>query len=318
MSHDAGPECRNALTVDVEDYFHASAFRATAPPEDWARLPSRVERNTRKVLELLADSNTRATFFILGWVAERYPSLVREIQSAGHELGCHSYAHPLLYKMTPAQFRDDTSHALAAIEQASGVPVRAYRAPSFSVTEHSLWALEILLELGFTVDSSIFPIRNYLYGIPTAPRQPFRIRFKGGELLEYPLPTLKFGGWAVPLTGGAYLRLMPWRVQIRGLRGMANRAAPVVLYFHPWELDPDQPRLAGAFGSRLYHYAGLARAEDRLRSILRSFPFGTLSQMAQTATATYEIVLSRSSKRRGPAFVPAAPVRESRRDFPPE
>ncbi|HEV2418540.1 MAG TPA: XrtA system polysaccharide deacetylase [Terriglobia bacterium] len=315
MSNTAGPECRNALTVDVEDYFHASAFRATAPPEDWARLPARVERNTRKVLELLAESNTRATFFILGWVAERYPSLVREIQSAGHELGCHSYAHPLLYNITPAQFRADTSRALAAIEQASGVRARAYRAPSFSVTKCSLWALEILLELGFTMDSSIFPIRNYLYGIPTAPRQPFRIRFQGGELLEYPLPTLKFGGWNVPLTGGAYLRLMPWRVQIRGLRGMANRAVPVVLYFHPWELDPNQPRLAGAFGSRLYHYARLARTEDRLRSILQSFPFGTLSQMTQSTTATYEIAFSCSSKRKGPVFVPAEPLREPRQNF---
>lgn len=315
MSERNGNPVRNALTVDVEDYFHASAFREKAPPENWSRLPARVEQNTRKVLELLADSNTHATFFILGWVAERYPSLIREIQSAGHELGCHSYAHPLLYDITPTQFRDDTSRALAAIEQASGIPVRAYRAPSFSVTEHSLWALEILLELGFMVDSSIFPIRNYLYGIPTAPRQPFRIRFQGGELLEYPLPTLKFGGWTVPLTGGAYLRLMPWWVQIRGLRGMANRAAPVVLYFHPWELDPDQPRLAGEFGSRLYHYARLARTEDRLRGILRSFPFGTLSQLAQTATATYEIALSCSSKRKGPAFVPAAPLLEPRQNL---
>lgn len=305
MSEAANPENRNALTVDIEDYFHASVFRTNVSPEEWSRLPARVERNTRKVLELLADSNTHATFFILGWVAERYPSLVREIQSAGHELGCHSYAHRLLYDTTPARFRDDTRRALAAIEQASGVPVRAYRAPSFSVTERSLWALEILLELGFTADSSIFPTRNYLYGIPIAPRQPFKLRFHGGELLEFPLPTLKFASRTVPLTGGTYLRLIPWWIQMRGLRGMADRAEPVVLYFHPWELDPDQPRLPGTFGSKLCHYARLARTEDRLRVILRSFSFGKLSQLAQAATATYEIVYSGSSKRKRPVFVPS-------------
>jgi polysaccharide deacetylase family protein (PEP-CTERM system associated) len=300
-------EGRNALTVDVEDYFHASAFRAKVPFESWPRRHSRVVRNTRRVLELLADFNTTATFFILGWVAEHCPSLVREIHSAGHELGCHSYAHRLLYDMTAAEFRDDTRRALAAIEDAAGVSVCAYRAPSFSITERSLWALEILVELGFTIDSSIFPVRHYLYGIPTAPRQPFQIRIRGGDLAEFPPPTLKIGRWTIPVTGGAYLRLVPYWFQARGLSDMATRAEPIVLYFHPWELDPDQPRIAGAFGSKLYHYAALARTERRLRQMLKTFAFGKLSQLAQTAIQTYEIAAPTPSRRKTPLLVPFAP-----------
>lgn len=304
MSRPAGSECRNALTVDVEDYFHASAFRVRVPYESWARREERVVRNTRRVLELLAEFDITGTFFILGWVAERYPSLVREIQSAGHELGCHSYAHRLLYELTPREFRDDTRRALAAIEDASGVSVRAYRAPSFSVTERSLWALEILLELGFTIDSSIFPFRNFLYGIPNAPRQPFRIRIQGVDLVEFPLPTMKLGAWTMPVTGGVYLRILPVRVQMRWMRAIARRGESIVLYFHPWELDPDQPRIAGTSGSRLYHYAGLARTEDRLRRMLGAFAFGKLSQLAPTAVPAYGLVLSSLSNGKNTGFVP--------------
>jgi polysaccharide deacetylase family protein (PEP-CTERM system associated) len=298
----------NGITVDVEDYFHASAFRTRVPFESWPQMPGRVVPNTRRVLELLAEFDASATFFILGWVAERYPSLVREIQSAGHELGCHSYAHRLLYEMTPAEFRDDTRRALSAIEDAAGVAVRSYRAPSFSITEQSLWALEILLELGFVRDSSIFPIRNRFYGMPTAPRQPFKIRIQGNDLAEFPPATLKIGSWTIPLTGGAYLRLLPYRFQARGLSAMASRAEPIVLYFHPWELDPDQPRLPGASGSRIYHYAGLARTEGRLRRILKSFAFGKLSQLAQAAAIpAYKIAVSSRVRPNTPVLIPLAP-----------
>ncbi len=294
----------NTLTVDVEDYFHASAFSKLVPCESWDRQPSRVEQNTRRVLELLADFDLRGTFFILGWVAERHPSLVREIQAAGHDLGCHSYAHRLIYRLTPAEFRDDTRRASAAIEDAAGVAVHAYRAPTFSITSRSLWALEILLELGFTVDSSIFPTRNHLYGIPNAPRQPFRIRLQGSDLVEFPLPALKLGSWGIPVTGGAYLRLLPYRLQTLGLNRMASRAEPIVLYFHPWELDPDQPRLASAFGPKFYHYAGLDRTEARLRRLFNGFLFGKLPEPSRTATPVYEVAVADASGCKRAVFTP--------------
>jgi polysaccharide deacetylase family protein (PEP-CTERM system associated) len=281
----------NALTVDVEDYFHVSAFRRLIPHAEWDHLESRVERNTYKVLELLEEFRLHATFFILGWVAERYPSLVRAIEAAGHELGCHSYAHRLVYELTPDEFRADTRRALCAIEDAAGLPVRAYRAPSFSITARSLWAIEILLELGFTIDSSIFPARNWLYGIPSAPRQPFRIRANGSDLLEFPPATLKIVGCNIPATGGAYLRLLPYRFQAFALKRMADRGEPIVLYFHPWELDPAQPRLAARLGPKFFHYVGLSRTEEGLRSLLRTFPFGKLPE-SRAGAPLYEIGLS--------------------------
>jgi polysaccharide deacetylase family protein (PEP-CTERM system associated) len=280
------------LTVDVEDYFQASAFSEFVPCETWDRQPSRVEQNTKKVLELLAEFDLHGTFFVLGWVADRYPSLVRQIQGAGHDLGCHSYAHRLVYRLSPKEFRDDTRRAKAAIEDAAGVAVHAYRAPSFSITNRSLWALEILLELGFTVDSSIFPTRNHLYGIPNAPRQPFRIRVRGGDLTEFPLPALKMGSWGVPVTGGAYLRLLPYAFQLLGLNRLTNRAKPIVLYFHPWEFDPDQPRLACALGPRFYHYTGLDQTEVRLRRLFKAFSFGKLPESPLAATAVYTVAMA--------------------------
>jgi polysaccharide deacetylase family protein (PEP-CTERM system associated) len=282
----------NALTVDVEEYFQASAFTELVPCEAWDRQPSRVEQNTKKVLELLAEFDLHGTFFVLGWVAKRYPSLVRQIQGAGHDLGCHSHAHRLVYRLSPKEFRDDTRRAKAAIEDAAGATVHAYRAPSFSITNRSLWALEILLELGFTVDSSIFPTRNHLYGIPNAPRQPFRIRIQGNDLMEFPLPALKIGGWGVPVTGGAYLRLVPYALQLLGLNRMASRAKPIVLYFHPWELDPDQPRLGCALGPRFYHYTGLDQTEVRLRRLFNAFSFGKLPESSFAATTVYTLAMA--------------------------
>jgi polysaccharide deacetylase family protein (PEP-CTERM system associated) len=298
----------NALTVDVEEYFHASAFTELLPREAWERQPSRVEQNTKKVLELLAEFDLRGTFFVLGWVARRYPSLVREIQEAGHDLGCHSYAHRLIYSLSPKEFREDTRRAIAAIEDAAGAAVHAYRAPAFSITNRSLWAFEILLELGFTVDSSIFPTRNHLYGIPNAPRRPFRIRIQGSDLVEFPLPALKMGSWGVPVTGGVYLRLLPYGLQLLGLNRMASRAEPIVLYFHPWELDRDQPRLARAFGPKFYHYAGLNLTEVRLRRLFNTFSFGKLPESPLAATAVYTLRVADGPRGRKTVFesVPAA------------
>ena len=283
------PSTRNALTVDVEDYFHASVFRKIAPRESWSQYPSRVELSTRKVLDLLAEFDLRGTFFVLGWVAERLPSLVREILAGGHDLGCHSYAHGLIYEIGPKQFREDTRRARAAIEDAAGVAVNAYRAPTFSITHRSLWALEILLELGFTADSSIFPTKNHLYGIPSAPRRPFRIRIQGTDFLEFPLPVLDIGGYGVPFTGGAYLRILPLGFQVSAFNKMMSRSQPVVMYFHPWEIDPAQPRLASAFGPKFYHYAGLRHTEARLRQLFRMFGFGTLQNLEAVPAPVYTV-----------------------------
>jgi polysaccharide deacetylase family protein (PEP-CTERM system associated) len=251
-----------------------------------------VERNTRRVLELLAEFDLHGTFFVLGWVAQRYPALVREIVAAGHALGCHSYSHHLVYSLTPAQFRDDTRRALAAIEDAAGSAVHSYRAPTFSITSRSLWALEILIELGVTADSSIFPTRNHLYGIPNAPRLPFRLRIQGADLMEFPLPALKVGEWGLPVTGGAYLRLLPYRLQVLGLKRMAKHGEPIVLYFHPWELDPDQPRLSPALGPGFYHYAGLDRTQVRLRRLFRRFSFGKLPESVAAITPVYKVAVA--------------------------
>jgi len=306
MKMNAGNPILNALTVDVEDYFHVWAFRNSVAFESWDRIPSRVERNTRRALEILAEFDLHATFFVLGWVAERYPSLVREIQQGGHEIGCHSYAHRLVYEMTPAEFRADTQRALSAIEDAAGVAVHAYRAPSFSITRRSIWALEILAELGFTHDCSIFPVWNPLYGIPGAPRRPFDIRVNGSTLMEFPLPAVGSGKWAIPITGGAYLRLIPYRFQVFGLKMLARRGSPFVVYFHPWELDPQQPRIAGSLGSGFYHYAGLNRTESRLRRLFREFAFGKLSELVPPGTRIYELTPRTESKDRGADLTPMA------------
>jgi polysaccharide deacetylase family protein (PEP-CTERM system associated) len=174
--------------------------------------------------------------------------------------------------------------------------VHAYRAPSFSITNRSLWALEILVELGFTIDSSIFPTRNHLYGIPNAPRQPFRIRIQGSELVEFPMPALRMGSWGLPVTGGVYLRLLPYGLQYWGLKRMASRAEPIVLYFHPWELDPDQPRLTRVLGPKFYHYTGLDRTELRLRELFNSFSFGKLPESPSAATIVYTLDLADGPK----------------------
>lgn len=268
----------NAMTVDVEDYFQVSAFRHVIRHEDWNGMQSRVERNSQKVLDLLDEFNVHGTFFILGWVAERFPALVRRIQAAGHEIGCHSYAHRLIYELTPEQFRSDTRRALHAIEDATGSPVRAYRAPSFSITPRSAWAIEILLELGFTLDSSVFPIRHDLYGFAGAPQRPFRIGVNGSSLAEFPPPTLTVGNWTIPVTGGGYLRILPLSFQLCALKSMERRGEAFLVYVHPWEFDPEQPHIPAPIRSRFRHYSGLNRTHSRLRLLLRRFRFGKLSE----------------------------------------
>lgn len=280
---------KHCISVDVEDYFHVAAFRNSVSLADWGQMPSRVQANTAKVLDLFDELGLKATFFVLGWVAERYPEIVRQILRAGHELGCHSFSHQLIYDIGPEAFRQDTNRALDAIQQAGGERITLYRAPSFSITRRSLWALDILLEAGFTHDSSIFPIRHDLYGVPDAPPSPFIVRRSGGQLIEFPPSTIKFAAATLPATGGGYLRVLPLVYQRKALRVLERSATPGMLYLHPWELDPEQPRIKAPLRSRFRHYTGLSKTASRIRSLSSEFHFAKLSETLPEQLPVFEV-----------------------------
>lgn len=268
---------RNALTVDLEEYFHVRAFADRVKPEDWDSMESRVEQNTEKVLVLLEETGHRATFFTVGWLAEKYPKLIAHIAESGHEIACHSHLHRPVHALTRATFREDTQRAKNALEQAIGQPVYGYRAPSFSITNHSLWAFEVLTELGFTYDSSVFPVRHPDYGMPDAPRFPFLVETPSGPIFEFPMATIEWQGRRSPFGGGAYLRLLPLRYTHWAIQSVNERERnPVCVYLHPWELDPLQPRMKGRLSSILRHYLGLRKMESKLRQILHAFEFAPL------------------------------------------
>jgi polysaccharide deacetylase family protein (PEP-CTERM system associated) len=276
----------NAMSVDVEDYFHVSVFDGIVPRSQWAQMESRVCANTARLLDLFDEFNVRSTFFILGWVGERHPHLVKEIASRGHEIASHGYAHRLIYDQTPATFRDDVRRAKALLEDASGCHVAGYRAPSYSVTPRSLWALDILIDEGYSYDSSIFPIRHDRYGIPVSPREPFPIERERGRLMEVPGSTVRVGPLNLPIAGGGYFRLLPYewtRWGIARLNAVEGQAA--VFYIHPWEVDPGQPRLQAGWLGRFRHYRNLEKTEDRLRTLLSEFRFGTVAALLQRARA---------------------------------
>lgn len=257
------------ISVDVEDYFQVEAFSRDINRTSWIAYPSRVEQNTLRVLDLFDELDIKATFFILGWVADYFPGLVREIVHRGHEPACHSYWHRLIYELTPEQFLRDTARAKDAIEQASGSRVYGYRAPSFSITARSSWALDALRQLGFLYDSSIFPIEHDIYGFRDAPRGPFRLETPFGDLLEFPLATFRFSrGPALPIAGGGYLRILPRWYTRMGVRRAWREGLTVVSYVHPWEFDPQQPKMNGPVRSRLRHYTNLSQTESRLRELL--------------------------------------------------
>jgi len=259
----------NILSVDVEDYFQVEAFADRVDRRDWDSFESRVESNTRRLLDLLDERGIEATFFFLGWVADRHPGLVREVVARGHEPACHSYWHRLIYTLTPAEFREDTRRAKDAIEQAAGTPVHGYRAPSYSITAQSMWAPEILAEAGFTYDSSIFPIRHDVYGMPGAPRSPFPVDTPAGPLVEYPLTTFRLlGAYNLPVGGGGYLRILPFWYTRLGFGRAQGEGLPLIAYIHPWEIDPEQPRLSGRLRSRFRHYTNLAQTYRRLGDLL--------------------------------------------------
>ena len=264
---------RNALTVDVEEYFQVEALAHAVDRDEWDRLESRVEWQTGRLLDLFAREGVRATFFTLGWVARRHPALVRRIVSAGHELACHGDGHRMITQMTPEAFRDDVRTAKRALEDLGGVRVEGYRAPTFSVVRDTLWALEVLREEGFRYDASVFPIRHDRYGIPDAPRAPHAItEGPGAGLVEFPSSTVRVMGRNLPAGGGGYLRLLPMAYTRAALRAVM-RDAPAMVYLHPWEIDAMQPRFGLGRLATLRSYRNVDETEQRLASLLREFDF---------------------------------------------
>ena len=270
----------NALTIDVEDYFQVQAFADVISPNQWGRYPRRVERNTYRLLELLERSRARATFFILGWVAEQCPALVRDIFNAGHEIGSHGYGHQMITYGDQKKFRSDVSRATSVLEDKISAKLRCFRAPSYSITAKTLWALEILAELGFEYDSSIFPVHHDFYGIPNAPRfLHYRLLSTGARLLEFPPSTVRISANNFPVGGGGYFRLLPYNFTAWAIRRINQREnQPALVYLHPWEIDPDQPRIAGGWRSRFRHYQNLKTTETKLSRLLDEFSWAPISE----------------------------------------
>ncbi|MFQ5756700.1 MAG: XrtA system polysaccharide deacetylase [Acidiferrobacterales bacterium] len=272
---------KNALTVDVEDYFQVSAFASTINQYDWDTYESRVEQNTYRLLDIFDERGCKGTFFVLGWVAERYPRLVQEISTRGHEIGCHGYCHELVYNQNPEVFREDTLRAKNILEDIMQTPVQGYRAASYSITERSTWALDSLVELGFVYDSSIFPIHHDRYGMPGSSRHPYRVQTPDGHsIAEFPMSTVELFKWRFPVSGGGYFRLFPYALSRRALKSINNKEGrPFIFYLHPWEIDPHQPRIGSGWLSRFRHYNNLHRCEERLTRLLCDFEFTTVKDI---------------------------------------
>jgi polysaccharide deacetylase family protein (PEP-CTERM system associated) len=267
----------NAFTVDVEDYFQVAALKSAVGRGSWSSRELRVERNTDRMLELLLRHGTTATFFVLGWVAERVPALVRRIASAGHEVACHGYSHELIYDQTQEEFVEETRRSKLCLEDLIGQVVHGYRAASFSVTRESMWALDVLIDLGFTYDSSIFPIRHDRYGIPGATTEPGAVQAPSQRsIVEFPMSTARCLGVRLPVGGGGYFRIFPYWFTRRALRSINAAGEPFAFYVHPWEIDPEQPRVAVGWFSRFRHYTNLSRCEARLDRLLGEFRFGSM------------------------------------------
>jgi polysaccharide deacetylase family protein (PEP-CTERM system associated) len=264
--------------VDVEEYFHPTEVQPYVDENDWDRLPSRVEGQTEAVLTLFESKGVKATFFVLGWIAERYPALVRRIAASGHVIGCHSYAHKLVYQLSPEAFREDTQRAVAAIGYACGVAPTVYRAPSYSITRESMWALETLIECNFTCDSSIYPISHDRYGIAGFERHSQILQTPSGPIQEIPIATVELpNGHVAPIGGGGYLRLLPYRYTSAGIRRLNGiEKKPGCVYFHPWEIDPEQPRLASGLIARLRTYTGMGTMQRKIERLLSDFAFAPL------------------------------------------
>ena len=276
---------KNAVTIDVEDYFQVASLAPWAPYTQWDTFPLRVEQNTQRLIELFDEKQIKATFFVLGWVAERCPGLVRAIVDGGHELASHGYSHQLIYRQTPDVFREETIRSKKLLEDIGGVAVHGYRAASYSITNESLWALDVLAECGFLYDSSIFPVRHDRYGIPDATEVPHRITSPAGhQLTEFPITALNLvGNHRLPVAGGGYFRLFPYWFSEWALRRV-NRVQQqaFIFYLHPWEIDPEQPKLPATGFSKFRHYNHLEICEQRLRRLLDSFEFTTVASILES------------------------------------
>jgi polysaccharide deacetylase family protein (PEP-CTERM system associated) len=273
----------NAFTVDVEDYFQVTAFEKHIQRADWNSYPHRVVDNTKRMLDLLASVDVKGTFYILGWVANEYPALVRGIVDAGHEVASHSYWHRLVYELTPDQFRQDLRDSKRAIEDACGQVVDAYRAPSFSITQKSIWALDVLVEEGFTCDSSIFPVVHDRYGIPGAKTTIHKLETKSGSLWEFPPSVRHIGKVPVPISGGGYFRLFPTAFTADSVKRLNRQSTPFMFYIHPWEIDPGQMRMPFcSMATRFRHYVNLSRTHNKLERLLNAVEFGTVSDVLES------------------------------------
>ena len=270
----------NALTVDLEDWYQGLEI----PRERWGGYESRVVSAVRRLLALFAERDVRATFFALGDVAERQPDLVKEISDTGHEIGTHGESHEFVYRLNPELFRAEMNRMVGMLHELTGKTVLGHRAPFFSITKHSLWALDVLADVGFRYDSSIFPVRNYRYGIVDAPRWPYRVEAAGGRsLLEFPISTWRVMGTNVPIAGGAYFRIYPYVFTRFALRSINRGGHPAVFYLHPWEVDPDHPRIPVPRRIAATHYFNLSATEGRLRRLLRDFRFAPMSEVLGVA-----------------------------------
>jgi polysaccharide deacetylase family protein (PEP-CTERM system associated) len=275
-SDDSAP-LLNALTIDVEEHFHPNAMDDAVSPDQWDELPQRAASSTYRLIDMLDELNVHATFFVLGWVAERQRQLIKEIARRGHEIACHGHRHRLVYRLTREEFRTDVSHAKRLLEELTGTPVVGFRAASCSLVESTLWALDVLIEEGFEYDSSIFPIRHDIYGIPDFQRFPVRLRCAAGEIVEIPLSTVRLWGRNWPVAGGGYLRLLPYCMTRAAVRHINRRdRAAAIVYVHPWEIDVAQPRLPASARARLRQYTNLRHTEKRLRRLLDEFRFAPL------------------------------------------
>ena len=300
----------NALSIDVEEYFQATAFNGDAPYDMWDSYEPRVHAPTEKVLSLLARHDTKATFFIVGWVARKHPSIVQAIQKEGHEVACHSYAHREISEQTPDTFRKDLSLARSILEDITGEPVRGYRAPTFSITSGTLWALDTLIEEGFHYDSSIFPIRHDRYGMPKAERFPSVIRRSNGyRLLEFPMSTLRLMGMNFPFAGGGYMRLLPSSFVSRGIDRINREGQPVIVYVHPWEFDTDQPRIHASRLTTFRHYHNMQAMTAKFEHLLSRHKFAPVWEVLRRCEqAVSRVNAEQSSEDTGNPDVAAAAV----------
>jgi polysaccharide deacetylase family protein (PEP-CTERM system associated) len=281
---------QSIFSIDVEDWFHILDLPSTPDLEAWGALPSRVERNFRGLLELLAERRARATCFFLGWVAERFPHLVREALAAGHEVAAHGYAHRLVYTMSPRDFREDASRARAILEGISGGPVRGYRATGFSVTEATPWFFDELAEAGYSYDSSVFPAPRQHGGLRTAPRAPFRKSVALGEIVEFPVSVTSVAGRPLYLFGGGYLRLFPYPLVRAMARRVLSENRPVIYYVHPREIDPQAPRLPMGAVRRFKSYVNVAGTAGKIRRVLEDFEVTTFAGWLETHQASIEVM----------------------------